>query len=143
MLGRIVEKQVAKLDFDSTDEKVAPVDRHIPEVVHTWSQPCHLPFERWSVRLVLKPEVWVRVSKGEMCRDRKNSQLLTRVVGVAFEVRWVAYRPRLVALISSELGGLAFKEKDAKGKCKETVEVGAPSPSIIKLDCFLVACCVL
>jgi hypothetical protein len=69
--------------------------------------------------------------------------MLTHVVGVAFEVRWVAYRPRVVALISSELGGLAFKEKDARGKCKEIVEVGAPSPSIIKLDCFLVACCVV
>jgi hypothetical protein len=84
-----------------------------------------------------------RISKGAMCRDRKNSLMLTHVVGVAFEVRWVAYRPRVVALISSELGGLAFKEKDARGKCKEIVEVGAPSPSIIKLDCFLVACCVV
>ena len=62
-LGRIVETQVAKLDSYSTDEKVMPVDRHIPEVVHTWSQPCHLPFEQWSVQLVLKLVVWVRVSE--------------------------------------------------------------------------------
>lgn len=56
-LDRIVEKQVAKLDSGSMDEKAVPVDRCIPEVVHTWSQPCRLPFEQWSVRLVLKPGV--------------------------------------------------------------------------------------
>jgi hypothetical protein len=43
------------------DEKVVPVGRHIPEVVHTWSRPCHLPFEQWSVRLVLNPGVCVLV----------------------------------------------------------------------------------
>jgi len=51
-------------------------------------------------------------------------------------------RVRLLEFLSG-LRGLAFKGKDAKGKGKETVEVGAPSPSVIKLVCFFVACCVL
>ena len=62
-LGHIAETQVAKLDFDSMVEKVVPVGRRIPEAVHTWSQPCHLPFEQWLVRLVLKPRAWIRVSR--------------------------------------------------------------------------------
>jgi hypothetical protein len=62
-LGRIAETQVAKLDFDSMVEKVVPVDRRIPEAVHTWSQPCHLPCGQWLVRLVLKPRAWDCVSK--------------------------------------------------------------------------------
>lgn len=109
--GRIVATQVAKPDSGSTDEKVMPVDRHILGVVHTWSQPCHLPFEQWSVRLVLKPVVWVRVSKHVRKYVPKCRVMLTHVVDVAFEVRWVAYRPRLTALISSVLEGRRSKKK--------------------------------
>jgi hypothetical protein len=54
MLDRTVEARVAKPDSDSTDERMVLVGRHIQEEVRTWSRPCHLPFERLSVRLVLK-----------------------------------------------------------------------------------------
>lgn len=79
------------------------------------------------------------------CISRKTSLMLTHVVGVAFEVRWVAYRPRLVAWIGFLLnfGDWRSKERMQKASVRRQWKLVHRHQVLSSWSAFslLVACC--